>query len=166
MDSHFVTVFDIAQKHPDWNALIGLAICMVVALGFCCWELLTKRRFNYSMAYVVFAFGAFIVGYGFYKDNTYGLPEGVAALREGRVSVIEGRVHDFVPMPFSGHSNEQFTVNGVHFSYSDLEIHPCFNNTSSHGGPIRDGIWVRLSYERNCILRIEVWDPGRSNSNR
>ena len=160
MDSHFVTVFDIAQKHPDWRLLITPAVGALVALGFVCWELLTKRRFKYVMVGIVFAFVSFVVSYGFYKDSTYGLPESVAALREGRASVIEGRVHDFVPMPFSGHAYEQFTLNGVPFSYSDFELHPCFNNTSSHGGPIRPDIWVRVSYSGNCILRIEVWQPA------
>lgn len=159
MDSHFVTVFDISQKHPDWNFLITPVVGTLVALGFVCWELLTKRRFKKVMVGAGFAFVSFIVSYGFYRGSTYGLAESIATLREGRASVIEGRVHDFVPMPFSGHTDEHFTVNGVHFSYSDFGLHPCFNNASSHGGPIRPDIWVRLSYIRNCILRIEVWKP-------
>jgi hypothetical protein len=160
MDSHFVVVFDIGQKHPDWNVLVTPVLFMLVSLGFACWEFLTKRRFKYFMVAGVFAFIAFVVGYGYYKDSTYGLREAAASLREGQVSVVEGRVRDFVPMPFSGHPHEQFTVNGVHFSYSDYEIQPCFNTSSSHGGPIRSDIWVRLSYRGDCILRVEVWQSS------
>ncbi len=160
MDSHFVIVFDIAQKHPNWNMLMTPAIGTLASLGFVFWELLTKRRFKYVMAGAVFGFVSFIVGYGFYRGSIYGVAESIADLRAGRVTVIEGRVRDFVPMPFSGHSEEQFTVSDAHFSYSDYIIQPCFNNTNSHGGPIREGIWVRLSYHGNCILRIEEWQSS------
>jgi hypothetical protein len=44
----------------------------------------------------------------------------------------------------------------VEFSYSDYVIVPCFNNTASHGGPIRDGLRVRIAYSGNCILKLEV----------
>jgi hypothetical protein len=33
---------------------------------------------------------------------------------------------------------------------------PGFHNTASHGGPIKPGLHVRLSYAGNDILRIEV----------
>lgn len=31
-----------------------------------------------------------------------------------------------------------------------------FNNTSSHGGPIREGLPVRVTYSRNAILKLEI----------
>jgi hypothetical protein len=166
MSSHFVTVFDIAQKQPDWKMLLTPASVMLASIAYACWEFLTKRRFKYLMVAVVFAFVAFVVGYGFYKGSTYGLAEARAALREGRFSVLEGRVTDFVPMPVNGHAEERFTVSGVQFSYSDYVILPCFNHTSTRGGPIRAGIWVRLSYQGNCILRVEVWQPAGSVSDQ
>lgn len=76
-------------------------------------------------------------------------------------NVIEGIVEDFHPMPYSGHREESFTVNGVKFSYSDFDVsYYGFNNTESHGGPISPGRRVRLSYVasdgKNIILKIEV----------
>jgi hypothetical protein len=62
-------------------------------------------------------------------------------------------------MPYSGHPNETLSVNGVEFSYSDYVIVPCFNNTTSHGGPIRDGLRVRIAYSGNCILKLEIAAP-------
>jgi|ERR1700730_5404528 len=156
MDSHFITVFDIAWKHGHW--LVQAAVGFLLALAWLFWEWRTRRRFKYMMAGIVFAFVSFIVGFGFYRDTTYGLADMQRALKEGRFSTIEGRVTDFVPMPFQGHPDEQFTVSGVRFSYSDYVIAPCFNNTSSHGGPIREGLWVRLSYQNHCILKIEAWN--------
>jgi len=74
----------------------------------------------------------------------------------GQYSVVEGTVTNFHPMPYSGHQNETFSVNGVQFSYSDYVIVPCFNNTSSHGGPIREGLRVRIAYSDDCILKLDV----------
>ena len=74
----------------------------------------------------------------------------------GQYSVVEGSVANFHPMPASGHDNETFSVNGVRFSYSDFDGSPCFNNTASHGGPMREGLRVRIAYWGNCILRLEV----------
>ncbi len=84
------------------------------------------------------------------------------ALRSGQMEVTEGRIRDFHAMPHTGHSEEKFTVCGVAFSYSDYIITGAFNQTSSHGGPMREGLWVRLSHRGNRIARIEIpkEDPG------
>ena len=75
---------------------------------------------------------------------------------KGDYSITEGTVANFHPMPYSGHQNETFSVNGVEFAYSHYAVVPCFNNTTSHGGPIRDGLRVRIAYSGNCILKLEV----------
>jgi hypothetical protein len=78
-------------------------------------------------------------------------------LRNGDSEVVEGTVEQFHPMPHHGHSLESFTVNGVRFDYSDFdESKPGFNNTTSHGGPIRAGMRVRIHYSGRSILQIEV----------
>lgn len=88
-------------------------------------------------------------------------------LRSGQYAVVEGIVERFVPMPHQGHASESFDVRGVRFSYSTYEITPCFNHTTSHGGPIREALQVRIAYvptrdryEPNCILRLEIADGG------
>jgi hypothetical protein len=75
--------------------------------------------------------------------------------------VVQGKIEDFHPMPHSGHDVESFTVNGVYFEYSDYMLVYGFNNTASHGGPLkRNGQQVRLSYITvdgdNRILKIEL----------
>ncbi len=52
--------------------------------------------------------------------------------------------------------SERFTVCGAAFSYSDYAVTAGFNNTSSHGGPIREGIWVRIAHLGNSIARVEL----------
>lgn len=81
---------------------------------------------------------------------------GYHALASGKASYVEGTVDNFVPMPYQGHADESFTVKGVPFSYSDFGITRGFNNTSSHGGPIRSGQYVRIWYLENDILKLQI----------
>jgi hypothetical protein len=61
-------------------------------------------------------------------------------------------------MPYGGHADEKFTVNGATFSYSDYSVTAGFNNTKSHGGPIDEGKRVRVTHLGNIIVRLEVGD--------
>ncbi|WP_322021733.1 MULTISPECIES: hypothetical protein [unclassified Burkholderia] len=51
---------------------------------------------------------------------------------------------------------ERFCVGQVCFSYSDYVVTGGFNNTASHGGPIRAGLPVRGSYVDGLIVKLEV----------
>jgi len=83
----------------------------------------------------------------------------ISLLNSGKCSVTEGYVENFDPAPASGHKNESFILNGKKFSYSDYDVSTgAFNQTYSHGGPIYQGRWVRISYKDNLILKIEVRD--------
>ncbi|MEO7576992.1 MAG: hypothetical protein ABIT83_05210, partial [Massilia sp.] len=65
-------------------------------------------------------------------------------------------VADFVPMPAAGHAMERFCVQQACFSYSDFVIGGGFNNTASHGGPIRAGLPVRVTYVDGDIVKLEI----------
>ena len=84
----------------------------------------------------------------------------VEALKAGKVQVAEGVVENFHPMPASGHDTERFTVAGQRFAYSDYEETGGFNNTSSHGGAIKAGLPVRITYVQssygNVIVKLEI----------
>jgi hypothetical protein len=79
-----------------------------------------------------------------------------SALREGRCEVVEGVVTQFHPMPYGGHDTERFVVAGQSFHYSDYVVTAGFNNTSSHGGPIREGLHVRIHHLYGEIARLEI----------
>lgn len=87
----------------------------------------------------------------------------VESAGSGRFRVVEGLVENFHPMPAAGHDTERFTVAGEGIAYSDYEITGGFNNTASHGGPLRAGLPVRITFvqdsSRNVIFKLEV---GRS----
>jgi hypothetical protein len=77
-------------------------------------------------------------------------------LTSGEASFVEGDVSDF-----ESNKWESFTVNGVYFRYSDNYITEGFNNTSFYGGPIHQGLHVRIWYvpgvdQENVILKLEA----------
>jgi len=78
------------------------------------------------------------------------------AIDSARVSVVEGVVNQFQPMPYTGHAMEHFCVNANCFAYSDYVITAGFNHTSSHGGPIREGLPVRVTFVGSTIVKLEV----------
>jgi len=78
------------------------------------------------------------------------------AYDEGRYRVIEGPVTEFVPMPYSGHKRESFNVARKKFSYSNFAITSAFNNTQSHGGPISEGLYVRVTHIGDAIVKLEI----------
>lgn len=74
---------------------------------------------------------------------------------------MAGNVSNYIPMPFNGHANEKFDVENIHFEFSDYDRSDYgYNNTRSHGGVIKDGIYVKIKYvssqEKNIILKLEV----------
>ncbi len=156
----YTTVFDLAEVgYRQWPfAAFGL---LFVAVGV----LLVRYRrqlpargpgwFRSAFSFVFLGFSilwttiAFASSYGQFR-----LLE--SALREGHVAVVEGPVENFIPMPYTGHVMESFTVGGVQFAYSDYVVTAGFNNTRSHGGPIQPGRYVRVSYVRGDIVRLEV----------
>ena len=84
----------------------------------------------------------------------------VGAYKNGEYIIVEGYVQDFVPMPYEGHSEESFEIEGVSFSYSDYYIQSGYNNSKSHGGVIEgNGQHLKIGYVvdngENIIVYIE-----------
>jgi hypothetical protein len=86
-----------------------------------------------------------------------------AAYRAGRCDVVEGVVTQFHPMPVTGHDVESFVVAGKRFRYSDYIHRAGFNQTSSHGGPIHEGVLVRIHFLGEDIAKLEIADDQASN---
>jgi hypothetical protein len=66
--------------------------------------------------------------------------------------VAAGTVSEFIPMPYGGHAMEHFCIRELCFNYSDYELTGGFNTTSSHGGPVRAGLSVRVTYVESPVL--------------
>jgi hypothetical protein len=79
-----------------------------------------------------------------------------SARSSGEYTVVQGKVEHFVPQPYAGHAYETFTVNGTDFSYTDYKTGAGFHQSRSHGGPITNGVRVRIGHARGEILTLEV----------
>lgn len=131
---------------------VGLGACLVV-------ESRQARRTMrvFAWAWVIFALAWFGLAFGgtYLRWHLF-----TTALEEGRTKTAEGKVEDFVPMPRQGHARESFGVRGIRFSFSDYAYDGGFNTTSAHGGPIREGLSVRIRYvatdSGNKIVRLET----------
>ena len=156
VDPQYRVVFDFAQKGFQWwFPSIGFAF---VAVGIAHIFIGNQRRWSIRKRF----FGFFIGGFGllwsalvFWMTGSEYL-RAKSAYQHHTYSVAEGRVTDFRPMPYEGHQSECFTVESARFCYSDYEITAGFNNSASHGGPIHEGLPVRVSYVDDVILRLEI----------
>ena len=144
----YQTAFTVLQKSPPWwlSAVVPIAVAAFTVFAIVAFVKFKKRRVAVVIAYVVMLFMVMTL-------SPAGVSDMYARARDsyvkGDYSIAEGSVVNFHPMPYSGHQNERFSLNGVEFSYSTYVIVPCFNNTASHGGPIREGLRVRIAYSGN-----------------
>ena len=152
----YTVVFDVVQSgyRQWWFAATGLFVTALILRDlFVRRKILTKIQLN-----------AFRIGLGLFLfwtllafGGTFGDYERLSsALRSGRCQVTEGSVTDFHPKPYNGGQNEWFVVNGERFKYTDNNVTAGFNQTASHGGPIRQGIQVRIHHVGDEIARLEV----------
>jgi hypothetical protein len=147
---HYRTVFEITQKGFDWwfpaAGLGGIAFgAIFIKIGK------ARKWFGYYMVGFSILWTLLVAGsmsLDYYKAHM--------AYRTGQFSVVEGPVEDFHPMPYTGHQDECFSVQRKTFCYSDYDVTAGFNNSMSHGGPIRAGLPVRIAYYKQEILRIDV----------
>ncbi|MBN3777093.1 hypothetical protein G3O06_05860 [Burkholderia sp. Ac-20345] len=156
------TVFDVAEAgYKAWSSpAFGL---IFVVIG----SVLVARRKSLpgwwsehpraSAAFTFYFFGFAILWTLIAFFSTYSEYSSLSKARmTNDVRVVEGVVTNFKPMPVTGHAMERFCVSGECFEYSDYVVTGGFNNTSSHGGPIREGLQVRVSYVGNSIVKLEV----------
>jgi hypothetical protein len=158
----YTTVFDIAQAgYKEWSfpafGLIFVAVAIAMLLFRGKLSGITGKRSQYGRGAAwlllsiagLWTIGSFVATFGEYRTL-------LSSLKDGRARVVEGIVTEFTPMPSSGHALERFCVSHKCFHYSDFEVSAGFNNTSSHGGPIREGLPVRVTYVDDTIVRLEV----------
>jgi len=157
-------VFDLSQKGFQWW-FPAFGLIFVLIGGVFVWLGRSKDwpRSRRSFGYVLIGFASLWSGITFSGMlREYFVLR--SAYRHSRFSVVEGRVTDFHPMPYQGHQHECFSVQTQTFCYSDFAVTAGFNNSASHGGPIREGLPVRVSYIGNAIVRLEVSDTQPGNA--
>ena len=173
--SHFVdtvadadgyrTVFDVEQSgYRHWGfAASGL---IFVAVGFAMPALFRLGIVGKPAAWMqkwlprVFVVGATLWTVAVFAATFVDYRRAVDALHNAKAKVVEGRVDHYSQVPTK---SESFDVNGVKFWYSDNVIIAGFNHTAFHGGPIRQGLPVKIWYSRGQILRLQI-KPGEANA--
>jgi hypothetical protein len=161
----YKTVFEVTDNGFDITILMPL-LFIIIGLGVSLFNIKynkstsSKKQFTIVFGFIFSAFGLLI--------SLLTIPSSISSQQKTKeifenkeYKTVEGKIENFNPMPYGGHAVESFTVNGVYFEYSDYILWDAFNNTASHGGPIKNnGQLVRLSYitvdEENRILKIEL----------
>jgi hypothetical protein len=157
---HYHTVFDLSEAGYKSASFPAFGL-IFVALGaiMLAWHRrqpdAEKRRRNSLKALLLLLFAVLWTAVVF--GSTYRQYLALLEARDaGRYGVAEGLVTGFQPMPYGGHALESFCVQGQCFRYSDYAASAGFNHTSSHGGPIREGLPVRVTYVGCTIIKLEV----------
>jgi hypothetical protein len=158
------TLFDITAKPFDWMSLVPPTGLLLVGIFLTQMERknigkFLIRRIGHILCFVAAIIAAYTSAKWFTTKRA-----GALALEKGKCSVIQGEVTSFRPMTYAGQPHESFSIGNQSFSYSDFVVTPCFNNSSSHGGPMRPGLHLRVSYSDDCILRIEILVEGNPTS--
>ncbi len=78
------------------------------------------------------------------------------SLQNGAFRVVEGVVSDFVPEGPQGHPIERFRVDDTRFQYATSDITSAFHRTAGQGGPVREGLRVRIADANGAIARLEI----------
>lgn len=148
--------FDLYQKGFEWwFPAFGLIFVVIGAVIVWLGRTRNWQRSRTFVGYFMFGFACLWTGVTF--STTFSEYAALrSAYRHSRFSVIEGHVTNFRPMPYQGHQLECFSVQSQTFCYSDYVVTAGFNNSAAHGGPIREGIPVRVSFVGTTIVRLEV----------
>jgi hypothetical protein len=155
------TVFDVSQNgyaawwFPAFGLIfVFLAAGAVMGLPGLRWGQRGRVKDWFSLGFTVFWTLA-VLGATFadYRDA-------VSKLREGKYAVVEGPVSDFAALPKGGwwldQKAETFVVDGRRFTYSGAVVTAGFHQMASQGGPIHEGLQVRIAYSGSEILRLEI----------
>ncbi len=160
--THYQLVYDVTQIGPPWwFAGFGLLFAAVGALLWRYPGLMVSRPPNDVST--IRGIGIALIGFG--TLASLGAAAVVAGphyeaqrlLRARMTSVVEGRIENFHAMPPTGHDTERFRVRDANFAYSDAHVGPGFHQSSAEGGPLREGLLVRIHYDEEAtILRLEI----------
>ena len=166
---NYELVYDAASEGFAGWKFVGIGIVLMFAFGALLFfpklrkilGPLSNRFFGNGYYWLCFVFAVvWTFGSAIFTHSTY---QKVAnASGDGKCTIVEGKVEEFIPMPEDGHADESFSVSGVKFAFSDFVFSGGYNNTKSHGGAISSGALVRICYLKganarsNLIARLEV----------
>lgn len=157
-------IFDSTRTLGDfWRWQLPQYLLFALMVAFVLYATYSQRslrvRYKAMLWVVVVLYGIrILVGsaifWNVYRDNYHYV---------GSYQVVEGTVQNYKLTTVSTSHIERFQVNGVSFAYANHGTGQCFHRTAEDGGPIREGLQVRIGYARidrvydpACIVRLEV----------
>lgn len=155
----WVTIFDVASEPFRWgNAGEGLAALALVALGAAISIALRRRGARGATLVMSLACGlaAFFVARTLEHRREH--LECVEASRSGTGHWVEGPVERFRPVVsiWQRPAWEELDVAGEHVRYPLIAQGCGYHRVVAEGGPIREGMQVRLLLWRDQILKVEI----------
>ncbi len=155
---HYQVVYDYSQQGIGAAPmLLAIIILAGLIMGLVGRAIAVKGRAPKSLLKAFQVFMIVWVGIGACAACTvaYTAVNNLASIQQGHVEVVEGVVHDFKAGDEFCREEEQFTVKNVTFKYS-CGLVGGFNQTATRGGPIRDGLQVRVTYYGRYIVKLEI----------
>ena len=135
----YTTVYDVSNESMKLFWLLPVPFILIIG-GIMTFQIINRKKGWVKEILKLSFMLLFVLGWGvivgIHEISSYKEVQKIIA--ERNYQIVEGIIENFDPMPYSGHKNESFTVNNIKFEYSDFnETFYGFNNTKSHGGPIR-----------------------------
>ncbi|MEO8286364.1 MAG: hypothetical protein ABI670_07980 [Chloroflexota bacterium] len=166
MTENYQDIFDASQQGFPWTGLLwSLVGLSIISTGLYWVKYREKLPVLWREVGLLGAGASIIFGTCFTVVVTTSLlsahSQAIDALQTGTASVTEGQVISVITM--AGGKAQSFTVSGVRFTYSEYSESVGYHHTTTHGGVINEGIYVRIHYmyiegdpSEPAILKLET----------
>lgn len=155
-----IIVFDLLDiEYPDfgflWFGLMFAAIGLLYNLGK------KKRKVFSGIKRYDWIFGLFLWGGLFWMlgMSIFSYEELSRAKKDylaGNYETIEGLVTDYRLSTRNDIRSVSFSVKKIRFSYSDFDTSPGFKGRQPNTGILKNGVWVRIRYIDDMIVRVSL----------
>ena len=160
--AQYNVVFDVAEQgYRTWKLALlpALAVAAITLPWFVSAqrhdvtdsERRNARAIVRTMVTIFVSFSVYLLIHSWSEYEEF-----VQRLRSGDFRTLSGPITDFQPGGVSGNRIEHFRVDDVAFDYGTAELTSAFHRTAGNGGPMREGLQVRLAVTGNKILRVEI----------
>lgn len=139
---------------PAAIAMFALVVALATRVPSTAPELRTFRQYHVITRLVaIVAFIATLIVLGSTWSDYRVLRDAEA---RGTYRVTSGEIERLVPEGSGGHPPESFDVGGVHFTYASNDVTSAYHRTVPEGGPLRNGMSVRIFDVSGRIVRIDT----------
>ncbi|PXX34937.1 hypothetical protein [Undibacterium pigrum] len=161
-------IFDITQAgYKSYFFPAQGLIFVVIGAGMIYFHLMRKRKkdldsqqkksrpgpwflfayFGFACLWTVFSFKSTYTDYSDLRS----------AFEQGQCKLVEGKVKNFLTgVKEKGRAEESFDIDDAHFSYSHRVVTAGFNTPVADGGPMKEGLHVRVHHCGRQIARLEI----------